>query len=331
MVKQVMRITGIGFSLLVISSVTQAIQPEKMSDPAGKVVYVNSYHTGYDWSDGIAASIRKTFEKTGVELIVFEMDTKRHQDEAFIRHAALNAKALIEKHQPDVVIASDDNASKYLIAPYFKNVDLPVVFCGVNWDASEYGFPCRNVTGMIEVQMIDQILDTLRGYANGNRIGFIKGEDQSARKEAYFYEARFHIRLDKRFVRNFTEWKAAYAALQKDTDMILVGNAAAIPDWDPAAAIVFVETTTEVPTGNWDEWMKAFTLVTYATIPSEQGRWAAQTALDILSGKSPADIPVVTNKKAKIFRNMRLAKKLNIIFPMSFIRRSQSVTMPVRP
>jgi ABC-type uncharacterized transport system substrate-binding protein len=255
------------------------------------------------------------------------MDTKRHPSEQFKKAAAEKARIVIDDFRPDVVIASDDNASKYLIAPFYKNVKLPIVFCGVNWDASDYGFPARNITGMIEVQLIDQILAALKEYARGDRIGFIKGDDLSARKEAIFYERRFNIKINKRFVGNYAEWKQAYLDLQKEADMVLVGNSESIPDWNPATAKQFVEANTSVPTGNWDKWMKDYSLLTFATVPAEQGQWAARTALKIMDGTSPADIPVVTNKKAEIYRNMRIAKKLNIVFPMEFIRRSKSTTM----
>jgi hypothetical protein len=33
--------------------------------------------------------------------------------------------------------------------------DLPVVFVGVNWDASPYGYPTANVTGSVEVELIE--------------------------------------------------------------------------------------------------------------------------------------------------------------------------------
>jgi ABC-type uncharacterized transport system substrate-binding protein len=201
------------------------------------------------------------------------------------------------------------------------------VFCGVNWDASDYGFPTQNITGMIEVQLIDRILATLKKYARGDRVGFIKGDDLSARKEALFYEARFNIEIDKRFVKNYSQWKDAYLDLQEKSDLLLVGNNESIPDWDPAAAKRFVEAHTTVPTGNWDTWMKDYALVTFATVPAEQGQWAAETALKILDGTSPGEIPVVTNKKAEIYRNMRIAKKLKIVFPIEFIRRSRSTTM----
>ena len=306
---------------------TGATQAAAVRYSGKKILFVNSYHKGYPWSDGIYQAIETTLKGKGIRLMQFEMDTKRHPSEQSKRSAAEKARVLIGNFKPDVVIASDDNASKYLIVPFYKNTKLPIVFCGVNWDATEYGFPTENITGMIEVQLIDQILATLKKYAKGDRIGFIKGDDLSARKEAAFYEKRFNIKIDKRFVKTYAEWERAYVDLQKGTDMILVGNTESIPDWNPEAARQFVEANTAVPSGNWDKWMKDYALVTFATVPAEQGQWAAGAALRILDGTSPGDIAVVTNKKAEIYRNMRIAKELNIIFPIEFIRRSRSTTM----
>jgi hypothetical protein len=38
--------------------------------------------------------------------------------------------------------------------PFFKNASLPFVFCGINWDSTEYGLPCENVTGQNTSDMI---------------------------------------------------------------------------------------------------------------------------------------------------------------------------------
>ncbi len=322
--------TTIGCLLLVlgvIAAIAVSAQATEPSFAGKKILFINSYHEGYPWSDGIYQAIEDTIRGTDIQLVQFEMDTKRHFSEQSKKTAAEKARSLIGTFQPDVVIASDDNASKYLIAPYYKNSKVPFVFCGVNWDASDYGFPTENITGMIEVQLIDQIVATLKKYAGGDRIGFIKGDDLSARKEAIFYEKRFNINITRRFVKKYSEWQRAYLDLQKETDMILVGNSASIPDWNPEAAKQFVEENTTVPTGNWDKWMKDYALVTYATVPAEQGQWAAKAALKILNGTAPGSIPVVANKKAEIYRNMRIAKKLNIVFPIDFIRRSRSTTM----
>jgi len=218
-----------------------------------------------------------------------------------------------------VVITSDDNAAKYLIVPYYKNTDLPFVFCGVNWGAEEYGFPCSNVTGMIEVQLIDQILNTLKSFSKGDRIAFLKGDDESARKEADFFEKRFHIDLDKRYVSDMNQWKRQYQNLQAEADMILIGNSASIKGWDKEKARECVYTHTKIPTGNWDSWMAPYSLITYANKPYEQGEWAVKTANRILDGEKPGTIPLSQNEKAEIYLNMALAKSINIQFSLDLI------------
>ena len=115
-----------------------------------KVLYIDSYHQGYAWSDGITKGIEEALKDSGAELKVHRMDTKKKPSEEFKKEAAEKAKALIEEYKPDVVIASDDNAAKYLIAPYYKDSEQPFVFCGVNWDAGVYGFPTANITGMVD-------------------------------------------------------------------------------------------------------------------------------------------------------------------------------------
>lgn len=101
------------------------------------------------------------------------MDTKRNKSDDFIKEVALKAKNIIETFKPDVVIAADDNASKYLIEPYYKNASLPFVFCGVNWDASVYGYPYRNVTGMVEVAGAKKLVDLLKDFVKGGKVGLL--------------------------------------------------------------------------------------------------------------------------------------------------------------
>jgi ABC-type uncharacterized transport system substrate-binding protein len=310
------------------------LTPEHVLKNRKKVLLVNSYHQDYFWTGGITTAILKQFEVTideqgtidnsrsKVILKIIDMDTKRNQSEKYIKRAAIDVKKLIKTWQPDLVITSDDNAAKYLIVPYFKNSNIPFVFCGVNWDATDYGFPVSNVTGMIEVQLIDQIVKTLKKYTKGDRVALLKGDDFSARKEADFFEKRFNIKLIKRFVKSFSEWQNQYQLLQSEADIILVGNAVSIPDWTPEKAIELVRQVTQVPTGNWDESMNQFNLLTLATKAEEQGDWAAETALKILNGTSPSDIPMVTNHIAKVYLNMTLAKKLDVTFPIELIEQA---------
>ena len=160
-----------------------------------KVLYIDSYHQGYAWSDGITKGVEMKMKGTGVNLKIIRMDTKRNSDDEFKRDAAKKAKAVIKDFKPDVVIASDDNASKFLIKPYYKDADLPFVFCGVNWDAKVYDYPYKNVTGIVEVAPIPILIEQMELYANGKRIGFIGPDIITAQKEAANYRKVFGLKI----------------------------------------------------------------------------------------------------------------------------------------
>ncbi len=296
-----------------------------------KILYIDSYHEGYPWSAGIQEGVVKILTTRNVnnqvELNIIRMDTKRNTSEKFKKAAALEAAEIIRSWQPDVVIASDDNASKFVILPYFKNKPLPFVFCGVNWDASAYGFPFRNVTGMVEVSLVSQLIETMQSYAGGKRVGLLGADNLSNRKEALNYKKILNIDLRREvFVSNFEELKTAFKEIQKEVDMLILAPPSFIKtEKEKKEARAFFERHTTIPTGSVEDWITPYTLVGYTKIASEQGEWAAQTALKILGGESPADIPIVKNKAAQIFLNMRIAKRMNIRFPMDMINQANFV------
>ena len=111
---------------------------------------------------------------------------------------------------------SDDPAAQYLVMPYLRDAALPVVFCGLNWDASVYGLPYRNTTGMVEVSPIPQIVRLLRQHARGSRLGFLAEDTDTKRKELEYHERLFGITYDKTyFVRSHAEWKEAFLTAQR--------------------------------------------------------------------------------------------------------------------
>ena len=311
------------------SSGINGITPSAISK-TNKVLYIASYDTSNDWGSGIKSGIESVLKtRDNVQLKIISMDTmgmtSADTDEKM--KAALNAKRLIDSWKPDLVIASDDNASKYLIVPYFKDSEIPFVFCGVNWDASKYGFPSKNVTGMIEVQLMDQLVEYLSPYARGNRIGSLRGDTMTNIGEAEYVEKQLGTEIKTYFVDNITKWKERFVQLQDEVDMILIGDIDAVKFNEESKDNVekFMLDHTKIPTGLWDAHYKKNGLITLATIPEEQGEYAAQAALEILDGKSPLDIPLVKNKKAKVILNMKLAKKLGIIFPMYLVEGAQII------
>ena len=311
-------------SILLMFTTSYAFAATDLSDK--KVLYVDSYHTDYGWSAGIEAGIRQVLEPTGVEIKVTRMDTKRNRGEEFKQQAALDAKALIEAYQPDLVIASDDNASKYLIKPYYKDSKIPFVFCGVNWDASEYGFPYKNMTGMEEINLIRPLLGQLTRYAKGKRLGVLSMDAYSEKRVIGIYKEQFQIQFDQeKYVNSFDEWKAAYLELQETVDQLLLVSPKGIQGWDTELAADFVLEHTNIPSGTVQKWMMPFTTIGFVKLPQEQGEWAAQAAVKILQGQAPNEIPIAQNKKGKLMINLKISNGMGLIFHNAILKNADVI------
>jgi hypothetical protein len=301
-------------------------QPANQKFQGKKVLWVDSYHEGYEWSDGIEKGIRNKFKNSGVELKVFRMDTKRKMEDASKKAAGLAAKAVVDAFKPDAVIASDDNAQTYFVVPFLKNTSVPVTFCGVNWDASMYGYPCANITGMVEVEMAESLVAQLRKHGRGDRLGYLSGGNETDRKIAATYNQRFFAGQMKEFYApTFAEYKEQFLRAQSEVDVLIIYNNGGVPDWDAAAAETFFRANTKIPTGSPLRWMAPYVAITMGIDPEEQGEYAASAALDIWGGKKPADIPVVENKKTKLVVNLKIAQAGGVVFPASMLRMAEVI------
>ena len=287
---------------------------------AKRVLYVDSYHQGYEWSDGVTEGVRSVLDNTGVDLKIFRMDTKRNTDEAYKKKAALQAKELIASFHPDVVIASDDNASKYLIMNYFKDADLPFVFCGVNYNADDYGFPYSNVTGMLELPPAIKLIYSLKHFKRIVTVGYLAADTLTERKDGLYTKRDVREDFIERYVKTFDEWKLAFNQMQNKVDVLIVGNNGGIQGWNDADAQLFAQENTRIPTGCLLDWMAPVVFLGATRSAQEQGSYAATTALKILDGTPPSSIPIVGNVQANIIINMKMAKKLGIKVPNSFLK-----------
>lgn len=289
---------------------------------AGKrVLWVESYHEGFVWTDGVARGVEKVLAGSGVELRVVHMDTKRHATEFHAEDAALEALRIVREFDPHVVMASEDNAQRYFVIPYLKGGDVPVVASGINWDATEYGYPAPNVTGMVEVNLLGEAKSMLLKFGRGDRFGYIAADSESERKNLQIYNARnFQGGLQGRLVSRFEEFASAFEEVQANSDMLIMGGNGGIEGWDDDRALEFLQERTRVPTGSFDEYLAPFVIFTFAKDPEEQGEWMALTALKVLDGESPASIPMVENTRVKLIVNLGLARAAGFVLPISLLR-----------
>lgn len=295
-----------------------------------KILYIASYNTEKnEWSRGIKSGIEKVLTPVdNIVLEIFNMNTRLAKTDKEKELAALKAKKHIERFQPDVVIISDDNAAKFLLQPYYKDSSLPFIFCGINWESDTYGLPYSNTTGMIEVQLIKEIVNALSPYAKGTKVGCLRGDTMTNRKEQKHFDQLVGTPMDVRYVNNLEQWKEAFLQLQQDVDMLILGSLRALDTGDVSLDHIanFTYANTAIPTASYDEFMNRVSLFTLSTVPEEQGIWAATQALQVLNGTPPAAIPLVQNKKAKRFLHMKLAGKLNIKFPYELVENAHLVS-----
>lgn len=296
-------------------------------DYSGKrVMFIDSYHQEYPWSAGLTKGIEEVLKDTGVSLKIHRMDTKRNRSESFIHEAAMHTKDAIDALEPDIVIICDDNAVRHVLQAFYKDAALPFVFCGVNWDASGYGLPYSNATGMIEVDLIKLLIRQLRPHAQGERIGYLALEGISSEKNIEWHRKSEGVHYDKVYlVDSFEAWKKKYLALQAEVDMVILGNQHGVSGWNLREAVAFTRKHTRIPSGALAPGRMEFTLLGYLRSPEEQGRWAAQAALKILDGAAPSSIPLARNQQAEVVINHALSERLGITFPAALFKRAEIV------
>jgi ABC-type uncharacterized transport system substrate-binding protein len=285
---------------------------------ARRVLYVDSYHQGYPWSDGITEAVKSTLEGNDVTLRIYRMDTKRNGSEDYKKNAAQKVREVIAEFRPEVVIASDDNASKYVIMPYYKDARLPFVFCGVNYSADDYGFPFSNVTGMLELPPAIKLIYSMKHFTRITKVGYLASDTLTERKDGAYTKRDVREDFVESYVKTFSQWKSEFLRLQDEADVLIIGNNGGIKGWDDNAARRFAEDNTRIVTGCLLDWLAPLAFIGATRSATEQGHYAANVALRILDGTSPSSIPITGNVQANIIINMKIAQKLGKKVPNSF-------------
>ena len=273
-----------------------------------------SYHQGYEWNDGIEHGVEDKLNGR-CKIKKFFMDTKRNSTISYGKKIARKAVSLINAFKPDVVIAADDNASRYVIKPYFKDATLPIVFCGLNWTAEEYGYPYNNATGIVEIAPIVPLLKNIQhSLGNVKNAVYLSSDVITEHKDFKRYEKEYRERglnLTPVFVSSMSDWKKAYIKAQ-NANFIIINNKAGINDWRSSELIDFVNQHSKTLTVTNYRWMMPYAMLGMTKSAREQGLWAGEVALAILNGLPVNSIPVTVNKSWHLYINKPLLQKSNI-------------------
>ncbi len=280
-----------------------------------RVAYVNSYHRGFPPSDLITTAVREGLPSDSFEMVPFFMDTKRNPSDDFMKKRAEELLDSIRTLKPDLLIVSDDNAMKYLVVPNFQNDPLPIVFCGVNWSVDQYDISACNVTGVLEILPVAEVVRVLKpSYPGMKRLLVLNEHTTTSRKTRPLLDTLLgNLGLDvaQALVDDFEEWKSVFAEANETFDIIYLQTRGAIEGWDHDAALKHIDRHIKIPLVTCEEFMMPYAVFGITQLSEEQGMIAAEMAKSILNGASPKDIPVTKNSMARIWINPGLAEKID--------------------
>lgn len=294
----------------------------------------------YDDDSTMEVELKQTFDAllSGATLKYHQLNAKK--DLAGARQKAAEAYRLFQDFAPDAVIAANDDAQELFVVPYLKNkVSTPVVFTGVNDDASKYGFPADNVTGVLEkkhyregirfAQLIDPRI---------HKVGLLYPDTLSQRKNVEQIErekASYGVEIsDIRQVATVEEMRSALRELSEKTDALLVLNPVGIRDKKGAAVsenalYKIIMETSDKPTIGVNEWeIREGILCGVLKLNTEQASLTVGLLDKILAGQPVKEVPITENHNGSRCLNVLTLKRLGIKLDPKVLIGTEIVSRP---
>lgn len=223
---------------------------------------------------------------------------------------------------PDLVMPVGTPAAKLVV----RNVkDIPVVFSLV-LDPAGSGLEGRNLTGSsLDIPIASQF-DILKMLIPGLRtIGVIYNLEEN---EHVINRAR-RVADDAGLV--LVTFPVASVKMVPRMEEIYVGALWLVPDrivCRPAVIrnILVKSLGQGIPVmGISPHYAKAGALLAVCCDYWDIGRQAGETALRVLDGENPADVPVSVPRRTKLYLNSRVAEKLGIVIPGEIANRAEEI------
>lgn len=288
------------------------------------ILYLNSYHNGYSWSDNILAGVRAALKESDyvIDLQIEYMDTKTRYDEHIRQALYEHYRYKYADLRFDAVIVSDNNAFDFILK-YGSSLtpSVPVIFCGLNdFDrASIRGLP--HITGIVEGITARENLELALSLHPGKSRMVVIG-DTSVTGKAIFSQIRktlpdFEGRLTAEFWtdQSLAELRKKVSALSDDTFIFFSPFYGWVRHQLYPVEEILDELYAHASQPIYSSWR--FLLdhgIVGGTLSSgaRHGELAAKMALEIFSGKRPSEIPVVDSVDYDYLFDYRVLEKFSI-------------------
>lgn len=286
-----------------------------------KVLVVMSYDETYAWEKEIREGIESVLSSR-CELKYAYLDTNR--DVASGLQKAKEAYELYLQFQPDGVITADDNAQTMFVVPYLKDkVKTPVIFCGVNAEAKDYGFPATNVSGILErLHIMESVLFAQQLMPEVKTFAMMQKDTSSAEaiarqialeKETYPVKFMGYYRP-----KTLNEAFKQVEELKLQADLLFYETFDKIPDengqplTDKQVVPLIAKAFGKPLIGNNAYHVQEGVLCAVIKMGQEQGRVAAEMLMQAIGGKLVSELEIAVNKQGKRLLNVTVLREFNL-------------------
>lgn len=288
------------------------------------ILFINSYHSGFTWSDHIEQGVVDEFNNTHLHVnISFErMDSKRYSVEQVREDFIKRLEGKYPRDYFDLVLTSDDNAMNFAYE-YRPQLfpDTPIIFSGVNNSDSPLLIEPEMMTGIIEYIDIEALIELIfKVHPKVEHLAIVTDSTNSG---------FIHLENTKRILDNkyshieYSEHKNWTLEELKKSLILLPGNTVIIElafHLDKNGKNLsfvdernFLKNDTIFPAYSlWDNRLNYGILGGVMTTGEVHGREAASLAIKLLTGEEVSEIPVLTDIELPIYYDYVEMKRFGI-------------------
>ena len=280
-----------------------------------------SYEADNPWSMEVKTGIETVLGQTG-RVEYFYMNTKKNLPQGSAK--AAEAYRRFKAFKPHGVIAVDDPAQSMFVLPFLhQKENVPVMFCGVNADPQQYGYPTPQISGILERNFIGQSIAMAKQFVPAiATVGFLSKNSPSGRaiRDQVRAEAGSYMAKITRFelVEDIAQTLAAIDRFKQSSDLLFVGATNGILDQagnplnNRQVTRIIAKAFGKPMIGANKFHVQFGVLCAVVKSGHTQGMTAAQMLIKALGDVPVSDLPIAVNRHGRKMLNITVMKQLGI-------------------
>lgn len=308
------------FTLILAWPCSAATEAEKAKK---NILYLNSYHQGYQWSDSIMEGVRSVLDESDykIDLQVEYMDAKKYHYDDVTRMLLRLYREKFRDDRFDVVMVSDNDA--FTFANQYRDElfpGVPLVFCGVN-DLDKSAVILKNSTGVEENFDLRLTLDVALKLHPDKRRMVVVGDESTAgqaiRKQVEHVMPTYKDRISTEYWSNLSlgEVLDRVQNLPSDTFLFFIPYYQTIGGRfytaEEVMTAIYARSTVPIYTA-WEFLLGHGAVGGRLLSGFKHGQTAASLALRILGGEKAGNIPVYSEPTGEYAFDYAVMQKLDI-------------------